>query len=108
MASQTIRVWWSAIDSRWLNFNWPPITMESVVHISACEWESGSVSEQKKKRRGKAEIYVKNIRPHGNNVEANGVEFFVQVGEGGELGFGPRPVVFDITVFDKPVDEATV
>jgi hypothetical protein len=46
---------------------------------------------------------VKNIRPHGSNVEANGVEFFVQV----EFNT-PLNVVFDITVFDNPDQEATV
>jgi hypothetical protein len=108
MANRTIRVWWSSVATGWVNFNWSPITSQSVVHISACEWEHSTTIGGKSKHRGPAQIYVKNIRPHGNNVEANGVEFFVQVGEGGALGFGPRPVVFDITVFDNPEQEVTV
>jgi hypothetical protein len=108
MANRTVRVWWGSRPTGWLNFNWSPITAESVVHISACEWEHSSTIGGKRRIRGQSEIYVKNIRPHGNNVEPNGVEFFVQVGEGGNLGFGPQQVVFDITVCDNPEQDVTV
>jgi hypothetical protein len=103
MSSQTIRVWWPSVATGWLNFNWTPITSQSVVQISACEWKPSTTIGGKSKHRGAAPIYIKNIRPHGNNVEENGVEFFVQV-EWGQ----PLPIVFDITVFDAPIQEHTV
>lgn len=109
MAIRTIRVWWGASDTGWRNFNHAWITSQSVVHISACEWRpGGTIAGNNHKHRGPAPIYVKNIRPHGNSVEAGGVEFYVQVGEGGHLGFGPLPVVFDITIFDNPDQQFTV
>ncbi|MBG0797844.1 hypothetical protein IYX23_09190 [Methylocystis sp. L43] len=103
MATRTIRVWWKSVATGWLNFNWDPITSQSVVHISACEWKPSTTIGGKSKHRGAAPIFVKNIRPHGSNVEANGVEFFAQV----EWGT-PLDVVFDITVLDKPEQEHTV
>jgi len=103
MADRTIRVWWPNVASGWLNFNWPPINSQSVVHIAACEWHPSTTIGGKSKHRGAASIFVKNVRPHGNNVEANGVEFNVVV-----EWPAPLNVVFDITVMDNPEIEHTV
>ena len=95
---QTIRVLWRR--RRWnqpLNFNWPVISADSVVHIC--------VSEAKRvygmyfgvpiiqRFLGAARIEVRNVSPH-----AGGVTFFVYVDWDEELD-----ITTDITVFDPPV-----
>ena len=107
--SRTIRVYWAARNSGWVNFNWNGvIDGGSVVHISACESKHinpGGISHDysfpkkvgEERVRGDATIYVKNIRPHDEG--GGGVEFFLQVDWN-----TPLPVITDISVLDPPAE----
>jgi hypothetical protein len=108
MEAQTIRVFWRSVRTGWFNFNWDGvITVQSVVHISACEafFPEGSISgaEGVQRQRGDAGIWVKNVRPHGPNPGDNitgGVEFFVQIDWD-----TPLDIATDISVLDPPVQK---
>lgn len=97
---RTIRVYYSkakGLRGRCrMNFNWEPITRDSVVLISAAE--ATDIPEQAfdpSKRfdfnLGSADIYVTNIGPH-----QGGVEFILHVNWSEALN-----VVVDISVFPK-------
>ena len=105
METKTIRVFWRNVSTGWMNFNWNGvITGNSVVHISACEFNTPEQNlfgvEGLIRWRGDAAIWVKNVRPHGPNpgdTITGGVEFFLQVDWG-----TPLDIVTDITVIGDP------
>jgi hypothetical protein len=95
--SRTIRVYWPARSSSWVNFNWPPIDAKSVVTISVSEGDAhfggfGDTLDHISRRRGAAVMGIRNITPHNG-----GVEFYVEIGWD-----SPLNIVTDITVHDPP------
>ena len=97
---RTIRKYWGPLNGRAsLNYNWPAIDQDSVVVISASEYNNQEV-----RFIGAAPITVANIAPHGPPYDPNhGVTFVVNVAWG-----SPLNVVTDITVLDnKPVETQT-
>jgi hypothetical protein len=111
MSERTIRVFWGKQSTGWKNFNWDGvITKESVVHISACEYDVNELNlfgvEGMHRSRGDAAISVKNVRPHGPNpgdTITGGVEFFLEVDWD-----SPLLVATDISVFDDPMQKIVV
>lgn len=94
---KTIRKYWGAVHGRVpLNFNWPVIDQDSVVLITASEYDARRV-----RFIGAASITVANIAPHGPPYDPNhGVTFVVNVAWG-----SPLNIVTDITVIDaKPIE----
>lgn len=95
---RTIRVYYSkshGLHGRCrMNFNWSPITQQSVVLIFAAEATDliPSVAPPPKFdfNLGDADVYVTNISPH-----QSGVEFILHVNWG-----APLNIVVDISVFD--------
>jgi len=95
---RTIRVYYSkshGLHGRCrMNFNWPPITQQSVVLISAAEATDLIPSIAPPPNfgfnLGDADVYVTNISPH-----QGGVEFILHVNWG-----APLNIVVDISVFD--------
>lgn len=77
-----------------MNFNWPPISQQSVVHISAAEATDLTASIAPPPvfgfNLGAADVYVTNVSPH-----SGGVEFILHVNWS-----SPLNVVVDISVFD--------
>ncbi|GAA0709841.1 hypothetical protein [Dokdonella soli] len=106
--SRTIRVMWSNASSGWKNFNWGGvIDQNSVIHIAASEGvvDTGSLFGPLaaiSRTRGDAPIYVKNVRPHGDDGGGGGVEFYLQVDWN-----SPLNVVTDITVVD-PAEQGVI
>ena len=97
---QTIRKYWGAFKGRvTLNYNWPAIDQDSVVMVTASEYNPAHV-----RFIGAASITVANIAPHGPPFDPNhGVTFVVNVGWG-----SPLNIVTDITVLDnKPIETQT-
>jgi hypothetical protein len=97
---QTIRKYWGAFKGRvTLNYNWPAIDQDSVVMVTASEYNPAHV-----RFIGAASITVANIAPHGPPYDPNhGVTFVVNVDFG-----SPLNLVTDITVFDnKPIETQT-
>jgi hypothetical protein len=97
---QTIRKYWGAFHGRvTLNYNWPAIDQDSVVLITASEYNNNHV-----RFIGAASITVANIAPHGPPFDPNhGVTFVVNVDWG-----SPLNIVTDITLFDnKPIETQT-
>jgi hypothetical protein len=97
---KTIRHFWGPQQGRTtLNFNWDVIDHDSVIFISASEYNSDWV-----RFIGEASITVSNIAPHGPPFDPNhGVTFVVNVGWG-----SPLNIVTDITVLDaKPAEIRT-
>lgn len=94
---QTIRKYWGKHRGRvQMNFNWDAIEIDSVVLVSASEYDG-----RKARFVGDASIKVSNIAPHGPPWDSNkGVTFIVEVD-----WQSPLDVVTDITVLDaKPVE----
>ena len=78
------------------NVNWPAITADTPVIVTAAEWTPdggifGILSGRP--NLGAANVWVSNIGPHGRGTEAGGVEFHLHV----EWG-APLFVVVSITV----------
>jgi hypothetical protein len=98
--SQSIRVFWSPRNGvQAMNFNWPPINANSVVLVTASEYDpNAQASEDGSDKRfvGDANIRVNNISPHGPPSDPNhGVGFRL------EVDFDrPLNVCTDITVLD--------
>jgi len=97
---RTIRKYWGPLHGRAsLNYNWAAIDQDSVVVITASEYNA-----QFARFLGAAPITVANIAPHGPPYDPNhGVTFVVNIDWG-----SPLNVVTDITVFDqKPAETQT-
>lgn len=94
--SQTIRVYYpksKGLKGRCrVNFNWPPITQQSTVLISAAEIKNYvamiAPPPNFSFHLGDADIYVTNVSPH-----SGGVEFILHIN-----WHEPLDVVVDITV----------
>ncbi len=97
---QTIRQFWiGKMGRNVLNFNWDAIHHDSVVLISASEYNLDNTPNHHR-FVGAATITVANISPHGPPFDPNnGVSFVVQVD-----WETPLNIVTDITVLDKPVE----
>jgi hypothetical protein len=98
---QTVRKFWGTFTGReQLNLNWSIIDQDSVVLITASEYNNNN----KQRFIGSASITVSNIAPHGPPYDSNhGVTFIVNVD-------WPSPIyiVTDIIVLDaKPIDVQT-
>jgi hypothetical protein len=94
---QTIRKYWGALQGRGtLNYNWPAIDQDSVVVVTASEYNAEHV-----RFIGAASITVANVAPHGPPYDPNhGVTFVVNV-----TWSSPLNIVTDITLLDdKPID----
>jgi Papain-like cysteine protease AvrRpt2 len=97
---QTIRKYWRAHKGTvTLNYNWPAIDQDSVVVVTASEYNNEHV-----RFIGAASITVANIAPHGPPYDPNhGVTFVVNVDWG-----SPLNIVTDITLLDdKPIETQT-
>ncbi len=97
---KTIRKYWGPLHGRAsLNYNWPAIDQDSVVLVTASEYNA-----QFARFIGAASLTLANIAPHGPPYDPNhGVTFVVNVGWNGAIN-----VVTDITVLDaKPVETQT-
>jgi len=98
--AQTIRKYWGPFTGRVsLNYNWPIIDQDSVVLITASEYNN-----EKVRFIGSASITVSNIAPHGPPYDTNhGVTFIANVDWS-----SPINLVTDITVLNnKPADVQT-
>jgi hypothetical protein len=94
---KTIRKFWGPLKGRaTLNYNWSDIDHDSVVLISASEY-----NQNKARYVGPASVTVENIAPHGPPFDPNhGVGFVVNADCG-----SPINVVTDIILLDsKPVE----
>jgi hypothetical protein len=95
---QTCRQYWLNMRGRCtLNFNWDAINHDSVVLVSASEWQPNQPDPPHSPRFvGDANIRVDNISPHGPPFDRNhGVSFVVTVDWD-----QPLHLVTDITVLD--------
>ena len=95
---QTVRQYWQGLHGRVpLNFNWGAINHNSVVLVSAAEYNVDAASPATSPRFvGAANITVSNVCPHSPPYDPNhGVTFVVTVD-------WPQPlnIVTDITVLD--------
>jgi hypothetical protein len=88
------------------NFNWPLISLDSAVIITAAEFTFheglfGGPKTLGRPNLGAAPVYVTNVGPHGGpgTSEAGGVEFLIHVD-----WTSPLDVVVTITV-DDPIQE---
>ncbi|MBV8214050.1 MAG: C39 family peptidase [Verrucomicrobia bacterium] len=97
---QTIRKYWGAFRGRTtFNYNWPAIDQDSVVAVTASEYNNEGV-----RFIGAGSITVANIAPHGPPYDPNhGVTFVVNVDWG-----SPLNVVTDITLFDNKPTETQI
>ncbi len=98
--SQSIRVFWQATNAnKAYNFNWPPINANSVVLVTASEYDPAAPADldgSAKRFIGAAPIRVNNIAPHGPPSDPNhGVTFWLEVDFNRTLN-----VCTDITVLD--------
>jgi hypothetical protein len=98
--SQTIRVFWPPENGEFnQNFNWPPINDNSVVLVTASEYDPAAPPDadgSAKRFVGAAQINVFNVAPHGPPSDSNkGVTYMMNVN-------WPTPlnVCVDITVLD--------
>ena len=99
--SQSIRVFWPPTNgTNQFNFNWPPINANSVVLVTASEYDPAAVPDADGSARrfvGAANIRVNNIAPHGPPSDPNqGVTFMLEVDFNRALN-----VCTDITVLDN-------
>ncbi|MDQ2688529.1 MAG: hypothetical protein M3Y28_11760 [Armatimonadota bacterium] len=84
-----------------MNFNWPPIKLDSAVIITAAEFTpvfgglGGGPKTLGRPHLGAANIFVTNIGPHGPEPDTGGVEFLLHVDWD-----NPLDVVVTITVLD--------
>jgi len=98
MANQTQRVYWGPFQgNQSINFDWDAIDENSVVVITAAEWNKSDPSTLPPMDRfiGLASVYVINIAPHSN---PGGVTFMINVDWD-----SPLLVCFDITLLDTEV-----
>ena len=100
--SQSIRVFWAPFHGQsQVNFNWPPIDANSVVLVTASEYDPSAPADMDGSARrfvGSAAINFLNIAPHGPPTDPNnGVSFMLNVNFSGNLN-----VCTDITVLDAP------
>ena len=105
--SESIRVFWPPTNGTGqFNFNWPPINANSVVLVTASEYNpSGPQDADGSAQRflGAATIRVNNIVPHGPPSDPNhGVTFQLEVDFG-----SPLNVCTDITVLDTANSSTT-
>lgn len=84
------------------NLNWPRISLDSAVTITACEFTpvfgglGGGPKTLGRPLLGSAPVYVTNVGPHGSGGEAGGVEFLLHVDFG-----APLDIAVTITVEDS-------
>jgi hypothetical protein len=105
--SESIRVFWAPRNgTAVMNFNWPPINADSVVLVTASEYDTapeGDADGSAKRFVGDATIRVNNIAPHGPPSDPNhGVTFQLEVDWG-----SPINVCTDITVLDTATSTPT-
>jgi hypothetical protein len=95
----TIRKFWGPLRGRaTLNFNWGLIDHDSVVLVTAAEYQVSAPVTSEHRFIGAASITVENVAPHGPPFDPNhGVTFVVKVDWP-----NPLPIVTDITVLDNP------
>ena len=98
--SQSIRVFWAPRDgTAAMNFNWPPINADSVVLVTASEYDPAALEDADRSAKrfvGGAPIRVNNIAPHGPPSDPNhGVTFSLEIDWN-----HPLNVCTDITVLD--------
>lgn len=81
--AHSIRVLYRGVQGRVRrNFNWPPITQNSAVVITAAEWSFAGGTFGPTVGRpnlGAANVYVTNIGPHNPEGGPGGVEFLLHV-----------------------------
>ena len=97
---KTIRKYWGALHGRvTLNYNWPEIEEDSVVLVTASEYNAGRV-----RFIGAASITVANVAPHGPPHDSNhGVTFVLDV-----AWDSPINIVTDLVLLDdKPREVQT-
>jgi hypothetical protein len=99
--SQSIRVFWAPRHgTNQMNFNWPPINADSVVLVTASEYDPAAPEDadgSAKRFVGAANVRVNNIAPHGPPSDPNhGVTFNLEVDFNSNLN-----VCTDITVLDN-------
>jgi hypothetical protein len=105
--SESIRVFWSPRNGTLaMNFNWPPINADSVVLVTASEYDPSAPADadgSAKRFVGGAGIRVNNVAPHGPPSDGNhGVTFQLEVDWG-----SPLNVCTDITVLDTASSTTT-
>jgi hypothetical protein len=103
---QHVRKYYGPLKGRvTCNLNWGAINVNSIVHITACEYipetdpdaHGGFTDGNHQRFVGAANVWVSNIAPHGSPWDPNqGVTFVINVD-------WPDPIhiVADITVFDE-------
>ena len=87
---ESVRVFWRMNPGRnVVNLNWPAVTADSIVMVSASEYNSNSQKLPDTSHQrfvGAADIKVANVTPHGPPFDPNhGVTFVVEVGWGSPL-----------------------
>jgi len=84
------------------NFNWPPITLDSAVIVTAAEFTfvpgglGGGPKTLGRPNLGAANVYVTNVGPHGPEGGTGGVEFLLHVDWD-----SPLDVIVTITVLEE-------
>jgi hypothetical protein len=96
---KTIRKFWGPLHGRaTLNFNWPAINHDSVVLVTAAEYQVAQPISNEHRFVGAASITVENIAPHGPPFDPNhGVTFVVNID-----WKSPLTIATDITLLDQP------
>jgi hypothetical protein len=101
--AQSIRILYRGVQGRVrANFNWPPITENSAVVITAAEWSmAGGVFGPTVGRPnlGEANVYITNIGPHNPEGGSGGVEFHIHADWG-----SPLDVIVTISVLEDIAD----
>jgi hypothetical protein len=95
--ARSIRIVYQGVQGRVRrNFNWPPITEQSAVIITAAEWRSGNGILDGRPHLGDADVYVTNVGPHDPEGGDGGVEFHLHADS-------PTPlnVIVTISVLDN-------
>ncbi len=92
--SKSIRVFWQPTNgTRPFNFNWPAINADSVVLVTASEYDPSARPDADGSARrllGAANIRVNNIAPHGPPSDPNhGVTFELEVDWAARSTFAP-------------------
>ena len=98
--SQSLRVFWPPRNGQFQeNFNWTPINANSVVLVTASEYDPAAPPDtdgSAKRFVGAASISVSNIAPHGPPSDPNhGVTYMMNINWGSPLNY-----CVDITVLD--------
>jgi hypothetical protein len=95
--ARSIRIVYQGVQGRVRrNFNWPPITEQSAVIITAAEWRPGNGILDGRPHLGDADVYVTNVGPHDPEGGDGGVEFHLHADS-------PTPlnVIVTISVLDN-------